>query len=182
MSALLCLGAACLNAAAAFVYGYDGGVQTQTTAAADTARAAIADAQGASVGDAVLRQAPHGVVIKVDLRNIKPGVHALHVHTMGKCDPPDFKTAGAHWAPAGNEHGVLNAKGPHGGDLPNVHVLADGKVTVEFFLANARIGGGSQGLLDADGSAVVLHAGEDDYSSNPAGNSGDRIACGVVTK
>jgi len=130
----------------------------------------------------MLRETPNGVLLKVDLRHIEAGVHALHVHAVGKCERPDFTSAGGHWAPEGRQHGILDPKGPHAGDLPNVHVFAAGKASVELFLKEVRLGAGTHPLLDADGAALVLHAGEDDYHTNPAGDAGDRIACGVIAR
>ena len=103
------------------------------------------------------------------------GVHGVHIHTTGKCDAPDFTTAGGHWNPTGKMHGSENPMGPHEGDLPNLTVGADGSGNLTFTVAGASLAT----MLDADGAAFVVHAGSDDYKTDPSGNSGGRIACGV---
>ena len=154
----------------------------QGVASAGAAPAALTvkmmDVKSQPVGTATLTQAPHGVLIAVDLHGLKPGVHAIHLHETGKCEPP-FKTAGGHFNPAHKQHGFLVAEGAHGGDLPNLDVPADGKVKAEFIAHDVSIEGG---LLDADGAALVIHAKADDYRSQPAGEAGDRVACGVIQK
>ena len=151
-------------------------------APAATATATINDAMGKSIGTATLRETNSGVLIKVDLTGAPGGTHALHVHTTGKCDAPMFMTAGGHFAPGMTKHGLLAPGGPHAGDLPNIYVPADGKLSVELLEPNVTLAAGPRSLLDADGSAIVLHAMADDYMTDPAGNAGGRIACGVVTK
>ena len=147
-----------------------------------TASATIKDAMGKTIGDATLCETSSGVLIKVDLTGAPAGVHAIHVHTTGKCDAPMFTTAGGHFAPGGTKHGLMAAGGPHAGDLPNIFVPADGKLSIEIFEPNVTLAAGPRSLLDADGSAIVLHATADDYMTDPAGNAGGRIACGVVAK
>jgi Cu-Zn family superoxide dismutase len=148
-----------------------------------TARAAMLDSAGRNVGDAVLTQTPHGVLLKVDLRGVKPGIHGFHIHQTGRCDPPTFESANGHFAPNGHQHGFLDDTGPHAGDLPNVHVLASGDLSVEYLVGNVTLQAGDAGaLLDGDGSALVMHAGADDYHTNPAGAAGARIVCGVVMR
>jgi len=148
--------------------------------AVDTASAVLKDASGKEVGAATLTVTPSGVLISLDLTAVPPGEHGFHVHTTGKCEPPDFKSAGPHFNPDQTKHGFMNPEGPHAGDLPNLHVPADGKLQVEVLEPNVTLSGEAP-LLDADGSALVIHAGADDYKTDPAGNSGDRIACGVIT-
>ena len=147
-----------------------------------TASATISDAMGKTVGTATLRETTSGVLIKADLTGVPPGTHAIHVHTVGKCDAPMFMTAGGHFAPGMTKHGLLAAGGPHAGDLPNLYVPADGKLSIEVLEPNVTLAAGARSLLDADGSAIVLHAMADDYMTDPAGNAGGRIACGVVSK
>lgn len=149
--------------------------------AAPQAKAELKDASGKAVGTAILNETPHGVLVRVSLINAPTGVHALHIHQTGKCEPP-FETAGGHFNPGGRQHGIDNAAGMHAGDLPNINVPAGGQLTFDLFAPTVSLRGGSNSLVDADGSALVLHQGADDYKSDPAGNAGARIACGVVTK
>lgn len=146
------------------------------------AGATLADSQGRAVGQASLRQAPHGVLFTLELKNATPGIHALHMHDVGRCDPPTFESAGAHFNPARREHGFLNPSGAHAGDLPNIAVPNSTDQTLEFFLTGVTIEPGPQSLMDTNGTAIVIHAGRDDHSSDPAGESGDRLACGVVAR
>jgi Cu-Zn family superoxide dismutase len=151
--------------------------QRSTTPAA---KATLKDAQGKTLGEATLRDSPAGVLVKLDLQNVPPGPHAFHIHAVGKCDPPDFMTAGGHFNPTMMKHGLMATGGPHAGDMPNLFVPMDGKLSVEVLDANVTLAAGAKSLFDADGSALVLHATGDDYTSDPAGNAGGRIACGVV--
>jgi Cu-Zn family superoxide dismutase len=146
-----------------------------------TAKAEMKDATGKSLGTLTLTDTPHGVMVQGTLTGLPEGVHAIHIHTTGKCDAPAFTTAGGHFNPASKQHGIENPMGMHGGDLPNITV-AGGKLTFDLFAPDATLKAGANSLLDADGSAVVIHATADDYKSDPAGNAGARIACGVVTK
>ena len=148
--------------------------------ASNGASAVLKDASGKEVGRAVFTGTPSGTLLSLTLTAAQPGVHALHIHAVGKCDPPDFKSAGPHFNPDQTKHGIMSPEGPHAGDLPNVHVPADGKLEVEFLDPVVTISQ-EAALLDANGSSIVIHAGPDDYKTDPAGNSGDRIACGVIT-
>jgi Cu-Zn family superoxide dismutase len=152
------------------------------SASAPGARATLKDAQGKTIGEATLRDSPAGVLVRLDLQGVPPGTHAFHIHAVGKCDAPDFMTAGGHFNPATMKHGLLATGGPHAGDMPNLHVPADGKLSVEVLDANVTLAAGQKSLFDTDGSALVVHATADDYTSDPAGNAGARIACGVVTR
>jgi Cu-Zn family superoxide dismutase len=108
-----------------------------------------------------------------------PGVYGVHIHTVGRCDPPDFASAGPHWNPSGQQHGRNNPQGTHLGDLPNMMVGADGRGTLEIKVAGASLAGRGAALLDDDGATIVMHERPDDYRTDPSGNSGARIACGV---
>jgi len=156
---------------------------TQTSATpALTARATLKDPQGKTLGEATLRDSAAGVLVKLDLVNVPPGPHAFHIHAVGKCEAPDFMTAGGHFNPATMKHGLLATGGPHAGDMPNLFVPADGKLSVEVLDPNVTLASGAKSLFDADGSALVLHATADDYTTDPAGSAGARIACGVVSR
>jgi superoxide dismutase, Cu-Zn family len=146
----------------------------------EKASAVLKDANGKEVGRATLTPTPSGVLVSLDLTAVPAGEHAFHIHAVGKCEPPDFKSAGPHFNPDNTKHGLMNQEGPHAGDMPNLHVPADGKLQVEVLNPTVSLSGESA-LLDADGSALVIHAGADDYKTDPAGNAGARIACGVIT-
>lgn len=148
---------------------------------APTARAQLADTSGRTMGEANLREGTNGVHVQVRLENAPIGLRAIHVHETGRCRPT-FEAAGAHWNPNGRQHGFLSAEGPHLGDLPNIHVAENGRGQAEFFLQGARLSGDGRGLLDGDGSALVVHERADDHRTNPSGNSGDRVLCGVIVR
>ncbi len=151
---------------------------------APTASARLQNPQGQPVGEAQLRETPGGVLLALTLRTLPPGPHAFHVHETGKCEGAGgFKSAGGHFNPHTRKHGFESAEGFHAGDLPNVVVGADGTATVEVLIAGVTLAAGKpSSLLDADGSALMVHAGPDDYRTDPAGNAGDRIACAVVER
>jgi Cu-Zn family superoxide dismutase len=148
-------------------------------AAADKATAVLKDSKGNEVGKAELTATPNGVLISLDLTAVPAGEHAFHIHAVGKCEPPDFKSAGPHFNPDEKKHGLINPEGPHAGDIPNLYVPSDGKLHVEMLNQMVTLDE-KAALLDQDGSALVIHVGVDDYVSDPAGNAGDRLACGVV--
>jgi superoxide dismutase, Cu-Zn family len=147
--------------------------------AADKASAVLKDAQGAEVGKVTLTTTPSGVLISLDLTAFPAGEHAFHIHAVGKCEPPKFESAGPHFNPDSTKHGLMSPEGPHAGDMPNLHVPEGGKLQVEVLNPTVTLSAESA-LLDEDGSAIVVHAGADDYQTDPAGNAGDRIACGVI--
>jgi Cu-Zn family superoxide dismutase len=157
------------------------GEPAKPEAKGETAKAEMKDVTGKKVGDVTLEQTPHGVLLKADFKNLSPGTHAMHIHETGKCEPP-FKTAGAHFNPASHEHGIKNTKGMHAGDMPNIEVPKDGAVKVEVLVEGISLAEGPTSVFDKDGSALIIHDKADDYVSNPAGNAGDRIACGVIEK
>ncbi len=142
----------------------------------------LVNSSGQSVGTVRAWQTAGGVTFRIDATGLPHGVHGIHVHSVGRCDGPDFTSAGPHWNPAGRKHGTANPAGPHAGDLPNVIVAANGTLGETLTLSGANmLGAGAAGvLLDADGAALVLHATADDYATDPSGNSGARIACAVL--
>lgn len=143
----------------------------------------LTNTSGKKVGEATLTEAKNGVQIKLNAQGLSPGRHGFHIHEIGKCEVPDFKTAGAHFNPFKREHGFENTKGPHAGDLPNLEVAPNGKVDTEIFASLVTLQEGKpNSLMDMDGSALVIHDQVDDYTTDPSGNSGDRIVCGVITK
>lgn len=147
---------------------------------ADVAEAVLRDASGAMVGEAYMTQLDQGIRVVLRVEGLPPGVKAAHIHTAGRCDPPDFTSAGGHWNPQGREHGRNNPAGQHMGDMPNIIVGQGGTGLLEVTITGGRIDGGVRALLDDDGAAVMIHAGPDDYESDPTGNAGGRIACGVL--
>lgn len=146
------------------------------------AMADIRNAAGESVAVATLTESRGAVMISVHASALPAGVHGIHLHQTGTCTPPDFTSAGGHFNPASRQHGFDNPQGPHAGDLRNFQVDSDG--TGHFIETSDRItlSAGPSSLFDADGTAIVIHAGPDDYRTDPAGDSGSRIACGVVMR
>jgi superoxide dismutase, Cu-Zn family len=162
-----------------------GGAQAQTGAQAPAksakASADFKDAAGKKVGEAILEQRDGAVQIMVTFTGLPPGTRAFHIHEVGACEPP-FESAGGHFNPAGKKHGKDNPAGPHAGDLPNITVPESGRASVEVTVKDVSLDGGRGGLLDADGAALVVHEGTDDYKSDPAGNAGKRLACAVIRR
>jgi Cu-Zn family superoxide dismutase len=145
------------------------------------ARAVLEDAKGQKVGAATFAQTKGGVKLAVKVEGLPAGKHGIHLHAVGKCDAPEFKGAGPHFNPTGKKHGHENPEGFHAGDLPNLEVGEDGKGALEATVENATLGAGEGSLFAGQGTAVVVHASADDGKTDPAGNSGARIACGVVS-
>jgi superoxide dismutase, Cu-Zn family len=142
----------------------------------------LQNGQGKSVGSATLSAAANGVTIKLNVHDLTPGDHAIHVHQAAKCEGPDFKSAGGHFNPDNKHHGLQNPEGPHAGDIPNFTADAKGKSKATVVAANVTLTDGPHSVFTGGGTALVIHAKADDGKTDPAGNSGDRIACGVITK
>jgi Cu-Zn family superoxide dismutase len=153
---------------------------TVGTAAAQTAKAVVKNADGATIGTIDLTQVSDGVLIKLTAKGLPAGEHAFHVHAVGKCEPP-FTSAGGHFNPDGHKHGMMAADGHHAGDMPNLIVPASGEIAVEVVNTAVTLRKDRpNSLFKPDGTAFIIHAGADDYKTDPTGNAGGRIACAVV--
>jgi Cu-Zn family superoxide dismutase len=141
----------------------------------------LKDAQGKDVGTIVVWDQGAGVALELKLHDLTPGEHGIHFHQVPKCEAPDFKSAGGHFNPEGKKHGFDSPDGHHAGDVKNFTVGADGKASVRLKDGEVTLKAGPHSLLTS-GAAIVIHAKADDYKTDPSGNSGDRVACGVITK
>lgn len=149
----------------------------QNAMAAD-AVAELTSVDGDPVGTVELYQSPYGTLLKVALHSMSPGVNAFHIHAIGQCDP-SFGHAGGHYNPENAGHGFMDGDGVHAGDMPNLHIPASGELKFEVFNPLVKL---DERLFDEDGASIMIHAGADDYVSNPAGDAGSRIACGVIER
>lgn len=149
--------------------------------AASAAPISILNADGRGAGTVAVSQDGTGIRLIVAAENLPPGVHGMHIHEAAACDLPAFASAGGHWNPTSRQHGTENPQGAHTGDLPNLTVGPDGRGSADVRLPNVKLTGGEVSLADANGSALVIHAQPDDNRTDPSGNSGDRIACAVLT-
>jgi Cu-Zn family superoxide dismutase len=142
----------------------------------------LINTRGKEVGSVTLGETSEGVSIRLKGSNLSPGKHAFHIHSVGKCDRPTFESAGEHVNPSKSQHGFDHPNGPHAGDLPNIEVGADGEIDIELNAPLVTLEKGkNHSLLDADGSAFIIHEGADDYTTEPAGNSGTRLICGTLS-
>ena len=145
------------------------------------ATAELKDKDGKTVGMATFHESGRGVTVNLNAKGLTPGLHAVHVHAVGRCDAPAFTSAGGHFNPAQKKHGHKSPEGAHAGDLPNMLVAKDGTGRFEAFTDGMTLKPGATSVFDKDGSALVIHAGVDDYVTDPTGNAGDRAACGIIT-
>lgn len=146
------------------------------------ATAELKNAKGDAVGTANFWEDADGVRIAIQVQGISAGKHGIHLHAVGKCDPPHFTTAGGHFNPGGKKHGLNTSDGPHAGDLLNLEVAGDRTGRLQYVTKLVTLGAGPNSLSGANGSALVVHANPDDEITDPTGNAGSRIACGVITK
>ena len=146
-----------------------------------SAEAILKDKDGKQVGSATFIETPEGVRMALTGYRLPPGGHGLHIHAVGRCEPPEFTTAGAHFNPGSKQHGRANPAGPHAGDLPNLVVASSGEGGLDITTKTVTLGPGPNSLLDKP-LALVVHANPDDDKTDPTGNSGGRIACGVITR
>ena len=160
----------------------DTSLNDQSSAVSGAARIEFQDQKGNAVGEGSIAAEGEGVRITGQVRNLPAGTHGMHLHEVGRCDPPDFTTAGGHFNPGGKEHGEKNPKGPHMGDLGNLEVGSNGEGNINVVAKGVTLDAGGNSLFHEGGTALVIHAKADDMKTNPSGNSGNRITCGVVTR
>ncbi|MBR7553598.1 superoxide dismutase family protein [Allobacillus sp. GCM10007491] len=143
----------------------------------------IYNADSDIIGKATISEEPEGVKVKVALEGLEPGFHGIHIHEFPKCEAPSFETAGNHWTIDDSKHGLMHPEGPHIGDMPNIEVGGDGTIAdYEFVLPEATLKDGKGSIFSDEGKSLIIHSGQDDGVSQPAGNSGERVACAVIKK
>ncbi|MEO0441367.1 MAG: superoxide dismutase family protein [Pseudomonadota bacterium] len=171
-SSLILLGALAL--------GSCGSAEEEMEIGADSiARAQLTAADGTSHGEVIVAEGDGGLIVRIDATGFAPGAKGVHIHAIGQCDGPDFKSAGGHWNPEGKQHGFDNPEGAHKGDFVNLDIGPDGTGMLESTIEGTTLKDGANALLDEDGAAFVVHEGPDDLVTDPSGDSGGRIACGV---
>src|SRR6267142_1721085 len=158
------------------------GLALPAAADAQSARAQLKDAQANVVGTATLSEVPAGVRVTLRVSGLRPGEHGFHIHAVGKCEPLDFMSAGPHFNPYGKHHGLANPAGPHAGDFRNLKVGADGTGSLDMIDSLVTLKEGPSSLFGPGGTSLIIHADPDDEKTDPAGNSGARIACGVIQR
>ena len=159
-----------------------GCASARTENATGMATATVRNASGTSLGVVRLESVAGGVRLTGQLTGLTPGAHGIHLHAVGRCDPPGFTSAGDHFNPRGAKHGLVNPDGPHAGDMPSIAADAGGRAVVDHTTTLVTLGSGANSVFDADGTALVVHASADDQRTDPSGNSGSRIACGVIER
>ena len=145
----------------------------------NVARAELVGADATPYGEVIIAQGDGMLLVNINASGMSPGPHGVHIHEVGKCEGPDFKSAGGHWNPAGKQHGFDNPQGAHMGDFFNLDIGADGSGSLEATSGGASLSAGDNRLMDDDGAAFMVHEGPDDLKSDPSGESGGRLACGV---
>ncbi|QTD56797.1 superoxide dismutase family protein [Parasphingorhabdus cellanae] len=157
----------------------DGNSDSEVSPAESIARATLLGADGTQYGEVIIGEGDGGLIVRVDARGLEPGPRGVHIHQVGKCDGPDFKSAGGHWNPTEKQHGFDNPKGAHMGDFVNLEIGEDGSGSIEATIEGGNLKEGANALMDSDGAAFVVHAGPDDMKTDPSGESGGRVACGI---